>query len=193
MFCVWFPALLETIFIVRSHVRWSGGRPTLLATGLLLLVSIMSLTHCAHFVTCTLHHGTLLGGNARQCKPRSVRVVQEQADTMIAARQPPFIIILSVSLIHVSLKTTTILPPLGIKHKTTPSRERPVLGFPTFNSSPEQLFVPYHSQDLQMVAIVCFVESVMLTPIMAAEGIAMEMRNTDAFCPLPLGVGGESV
>ena len=118
-------------------------------------------------------------------------MVQEQADTMIAARQPPFIIILSVSLIHVSLKTTTILPLLGIKHKTTPNRERPVLGFPTFNSSPEQLFVPYHSQDLQMVA--SFVESVMLTPIMAAEGIAMEMRNTDAFCPLPLGVGGESV
>ena len=104
-------------------------------------------------------------------------MVQEQADTMIAARQPPFIIILSVSLIHVSLKTTTILPLDGIKHKTTPNRERPVLGFPTFNSSPEQLFVPYHSQDLQMVAVACFVESVMLTPIMAAEGKAMEMRN----------------
>ena len=37
-------------------------------------------------------------------------VQQEQADTMIAARHQPFIIILSVSLIHtISLKTTTIL------------------------------------------------------------------------------------
>ena len=114
------PALLEIIFIVRSHVHRSGGRPTLLGTGLPPLVCIMSPTHCVHFVTmlCTLHHGTIRW----KCKTmlRSVRVVQEQADIMIAARQPPFIIILSVSLIHISLKTTTILPLHGIKRKTTP-------------------------------------------------------------------------
>ena len=73
------PALLETIFIVRSHVRWSGGRPTLLATGLPLLVGIMSLKHCgAHFVTCTLHHGTLL---VWKCKTMQAQECQSGAGT----------------------------------------------------------------------------------------------------------------
>ena len=66
-----------------------------------------------HYVTGTLstlcRHDVHDGGTMvmvemqewkRQGKLRIVRVAEELADTMIAARQSPFIIILSVSLIH---------------------------------------------------------------------------------------------
>ena len=74
----------------------------LVLTGL-PLVCIMSLAHCLHFVAMMymmVEQWLWWKCKSGRGKLRIVRVAEELADTMIAARQSPFIIILSVSLIH---------------------------------------------------------------------------------------------